>query len=65
MDMRSFHLNFEVNVFLMGSRSIEDLITHYKEDMMDSDKLDPIRYNNRGLLERSKESFARLFSNVL
>ena len=65
MDMRSFHLNFEVNVFLMGSRTIEDLITHYKEDMMDSDKLDPIGYNNRGLLERSKESFARLFSNVL
>jgi cardiolipin synthase len=49
----------------MGSRTIEDLITHYKEDMMDSDKLDPIGYNNRGLLERSKESFARLFSNVL
>ncbi|MCM3676023.1 cardiolipin synthase [Peribacillus simplex] len=65
MDMRSFHLNFEVNVFLMGSRTIDDLVTHYKEDMMDSDKLDPIGYNNRGLLERSKESFARLFSNVL
>ncbi|MGE6610698.1 cardiolipin synthase [Peribacillus sp. NPDC076916] len=65
MDMRSFHLNFEVNVFLMGSHSIEDLIIHYKEDMMDSDKLDPIGYNKRGLLERSKESFARLFSNVL
>jgi cardiolipin synthase len=65
MDMRSFHLNFEVNVFLMGSRSIEDLIIHYKEDMGDSEKLDSIVYNKRGLLERSKESFARLFSNVL
>ncbi|WP_340371432.1 cardiolipin synthase [Peribacillus sp. FSL E2-0218] len=65
MDMRSFHLNFEVNVFLMGSRSIGDLITHYKEDMLDSEKLDPITYNNRSMLERSKESFARLFSNVL
>ncbi|WHY54382.1 cardiolipin synthase [Peribacillus simplex] len=65
MDMRSFHLNFEVNVFLMDSRSIEDLIIHYKEDMMDSDKLDSIGYNKRGLMERSKESFARLFSNVL
>ncbi|MBO0998550.1 cardiolipin synthase [Bacillus sp. SD075] len=65
MDMRSFHLNFEVNVFLMGSRTIDDLVTHYKEDMMDSVKLDAIGYNNRGLLERSKESFARLFSNIL
>ncbi|MFB7641709.1 cardiolipin synthase [Peribacillus butanolivorans] len=65
MDMRSFHLNFEVNVFLMGSSSINDLVTHYQEDMKDSEKLDPLSYNNRGLLERSKESFARLFSNVL
>ncbi|MGE7765662.1 cardiolipin synthase [Peribacillus sp. NPDC096540] len=65
MDMRSFQLNFEVNVFLMGSSSINDLVTHYQEDMKDSEKLDPVSYNNRGLLERSKESFARLFSNVL
>ncbi|WP_057912945.1 cardiolipin synthase [Peribacillus muralis] len=65
MDMRSFHLNFEVNVFLMGSRSIDDLISHYKDDMLHSEKLDPITYNSRSMLERSKESFARLFSNVL
>ncbi|MGE7780155.1 cardiolipin synthase [Peribacillus sp. NPDC097264] len=65
MDMRSFHLNFEVNVFLMGNSSIADLATHFQEDIKDCERIDPLTYKNRTLLERSKESFARLFSNIL
>lgn len=65
MDMRSFHLNFEVNVFLFGTSSIRDLVAHYEEDMKESMKITPVQYYKRGFLERSKESFARLFSGVL
>lgn len=65
MDMRSFHLNFEVNVFLFGSSSIRDLVAHYEEDMEDSEKISPVQFYKRGLVERTKESFARLFSGVL
>ncbi|MEX3712714.1 cardiolipin synthase [Cytobacillus horneckiae] len=65
MDMRSFHLNFEVNVFLYGTSSIRDLVAHFEEDMKDSVKISPVQFYKRGLLERSKESFARLFSGVL
>jgi cardiolipin synthase A/B len=65
MDMRSFHLNFEVNVFLFGTSSIRDLVAHYEEDVQDSEKIKPVQYHKRGLVERSKESFARLFSGVL
>ncbi|OIK12687.1 cardiolipin synthase [Bacillus sp. MUM 13] len=65
MDMRSFHLNFEVNIFLFGSTSIRDLTAHYEEDIKDSEKLKPVQYYKRGFTERSKESFARLFSGVL
>ncbi|RSD29368.1 cardiolipin synthase [Mesobacillus subterraneus] len=65
MDMRSFHLNFEVNVFLFGTSSIRDLVAHYEEDMEDSEKISPVQYYKRGFWERSKESFARLFSGVL
>lgn len=65
MDMRSFHLNFEVNVFLYGTSSIRDLVAHYEQDMEDSEKIGPVQYYKRGFLERSKESFARLFSGVL
>ncbi|WNS76344.1 cardiolipin synthase [Bacillus sp. DTU_2020_1000418_1_SI_GHA_SEK_038] len=65
MDMRSFHLNFEVNVFLYGTSSIRDLVAHYEEDMEYSEKISPVQYFKRGFVERSKESFARLFSGVL
>lgn len=65
MDMRSFHLNFEVNVFLYGTSSIRDLVAHYEQDIEDSEKISPVQYYKRGFAERSKESFARLFSGVL
>ncbi|WP_102273017.1 cardiolipin synthase [Cytobacillus massiliigabonensis] len=65
MDMRSFHLNFEVNVFLYGTSSIRDLVAHYEQDMEESEKISPVQYYKRGFAERSKESFARLFSGVL
>ncbi|AQX55622.1 cardiolipin synthase [Priestia flexa] len=65
MDMRSFHLNFEVNAFLMNSKAIQDLIKHFEEDMEDSELIKPVAFYKRGLIERSKESFARLFSGIL
>jgi cardiolipin synthase A/B len=65
MDMRSFHLNFEVNVFLLGCSSIRDLSAHFEEDMRDSVRITPVQYYKRGLWERTKESFSRLFSGVL
>ncbi|RIW33241.1 cardiolipin synthase [Bacillus salacetis] len=65
MDMRSFHLNFEVNVFLLGNSSIRDLSAHYEEDMKDSVRVRPVEYYKRGVIVRAKESFARLFSGVL
>ncbi|WNB91368.1 cardiolipin synthase [Bacillus sp. NEB1478] len=65
MDMRSFHLNFEVNVFLLNTKSVNDLVEQYESDMEDSKKLRPVEFYKRGLYERTKESFARLFSGVL
>ncbi len=65
MDMRSFHLNFEVNVFLYGTSSIRDLVAHYEEDIENSEKISPVQYYKRGIGEKVKESFARLFSGVL
>jgi cardiolipin synthase len=65
MDMRSFHLNFEVNVFLTGTSSIKELVEHYEEDMKDSKKIRPVGFYKRSVWERTKESTARLFSGVL
>ncbi|MDQ0271520.1 cardiolipin synthase [Cytobacillus purgationiresistens] len=65
MDMRSFHLNFEVNVFLYGSSSIRDLVADFEDDMKESTRISPVQFYKRGFWEKSKESFARLFSGVL
>jgi cardiolipin synthase A/B len=65
MDMRSFRLNFEVNLFLLGTKSIQDLVTHYQEDLEDCLRIRPVEFYKRGLTEKAKESFARLFSGVL
>lgn len=65
MDMRSFHLNFEVNAFLIDGETIQTLIKNYEEDMEDSHLIKPVAFYKRSLVERSKESFARLFSGVL
>ncbi|HEX7064728.1 MAG TPA: cardiolipin synthase [Bacillales bacterium] len=65
LDLRSLNLNFEVNVFLFQSESVETLINNYNEDIGESFKLDKASYENRGLRTRAKESFARLFSPVL
>ena len=65
VDMRSFHLNFEVNLFLTGTDSIDDLVAHYEEDLKDCRRIRPVEFYKRGLKVKWKESFARLFSGVL
>ena len=65
MDLRSFHLNFEVNLFLTGTESIDDLVTHFDEDLKECRRIRPVEFYKRGLGVKWKESFARLFSGVL
>jgi cardiolipin synthase A/B len=65
IDLRSFHLNFEVHLFLTGTDSIDDLVTHFEEDLKDCSRVRPVAFYKRGLRVKWKESFARLFSGVL
>jgi cardiolipin synthase A/B len=65
MDLRSFHLNFEVNLFLTGAGSIDDLVMHFEEDIKDCRRVRPVAFYKRGLGVKWKESFARLFSGLL
>ncbi|WP_071459130.1 cardiolipin synthase [Bacillus massilinigeriensis] len=65
MDMRSFHLNFEVNVFLYGCPSIQDLVDDFEEDITESNKIGAVEHYKRGFGQKIKESVARLFSGVL
>ncbi|PAE43477.1 cardiolipin synthase [Bacillus sp. 7884-1] len=65
IDLRSFHLNFEVHLFLTGTDSIDDLVSHFEEDLKDCSRVRPVAFYKRGLDVKWKESFARLFSGVL
>ncbi|MDN3018040.1 cardiolipin synthase [Paenibacillus sp. BSR1-1] len=65
MDLRSFHLNFEVNLFLTGTEPVRDLIVQYEEDLRECRRIRPVQFYKRPTSERVKESFARLFSGVL
>ncbi|MGP4078676.1 cardiolipin synthase [Pseudalkalibacillus sp. R45] len=65
VDLRSFHLNFEVNVFMFRTPTIETLVSQYEEDLNDSLEVNMETHKKRGLFLRTKESFSRLFSPVL
>lgn len=65
MDMRSFHLNFEVNAFLFRTESTNKLVADFKEDFLKSRELDLERFKNRSIFLRVMESLFRLLSPLL
>ncbi|MGG5253265.1 cardiolipin synthase [Neobacillus sp. SM06] len=65
MDMRSFHLNFEVNAFLFRTKSTQKLVAEYIKDLETSVALDSETFNKRHLGFRFLESMSRLLSPLL
>ena len=62
MDMRSFHLNFEVNAFLYRTKSTVDLVKEYENDLLNSREIDAEIFSRR----RFGLPFARInFSTVV
>lgn len=65
MDMRSFHLNFEVNAFLYRTRSTQKLVDEFLQDIQDSIEIDASIFNKRHFGLRVLESTSRLLSPLL
>ncbi|OCA84252.1 cardiolipin synthase [Bacillus sp. FJAT-27225] len=65
MDMRSFHLNFEVNAFLYRTDSTRKLVADYGKDLKDSKRLELETFNKRHFGYRLLESTSRLLSPLL
>ncbi|NQD52549.1 cardiolipin synthase, partial [Bacillus altitudinis] len=65
MDMRSFHLNFEVNAFLYKTKSTEKLVNDFLGDLEQSHEIVPEEFAKRPLRVRLFESTARLLSPLL
>lgn len=65
MDMRSFHLNFEVNAFLYRTNSTLEMVQEYEHDLVNSREIDARIFSKRHLGYRLLESTSRLLSPLL
>ncbi|WP_059173028.1 cardiolipin synthase [Bacillus sp. FJAT-27445] len=65
MDMRSFHLNFEVNAFLYRTESTRKLVKEYMNDLKHANKLELESFQKRHIGYRLLESTSRLMSPLL
>ena len=65
MDMRSFHLNFEVNAFLYNTNSLRKLVEDYEVDILHSQPIVKEVFANRPIYQRVMESLCRLTSPLL
>lgn len=65
MDLRSFHLNFEVNAFLYRTRSVETLVSDYIYDMEHSNIITYEAFKKRPVYHKFVESTSRLLSPLL
>ena len=65
MDMRSFHLNFEVNAFLYKTESTVQLVRDFIEDLANAKKIEWETFKKRPIIRRVVESTSRLLSPLL
>jgi len=65
LDMRSLYSNFECSALLLHPERISAIADQYKEDMQDSEYLDPVSFKNRGRLHKFKENICNLLSPLL
>ncbi len=65
MDLRSFMLNFEVNAFIYDEEVIRVMTEDFFEDLSHCEELNLEVFKNRNIIQKIKESVARLFSPIL
>ncbi|AIQ65941.1 putative cardiolipin synthase YwiE [compost metagenome] len=65
MDMRSFHLNFEVNALLLKTESVQRIVSDFERDLQSTSLIIHEKFMNKKFLVRLLESGARLMSPLL
>ena len=64
-DYRSFKLNFELNAFIYDTKTTTEFRQIFLKDMEKSTLVSYSKYQERSLLIKIKEAFARLISPIL
>lgn len=62
MDIRSFGINYEVNAFIYGEKTIQRLEEDFLLDLVDSKRVDYEEHLRRGIMDKTKEALGRLVS---
>jgi cardiolipin synthase A/B len=65
MDMRSFHLNFEVNALLLQTESVQRIVADFERDLLSTRQIVEEVFMDKRLYQRLLESAARLMSPLL
>lgn len=65
MDIRSFELNFEVNVILYDQAISKKLRSIFFDDIKDAKQINEKQWNKRSMIRQLPEKLARLFSPVM
>ena len=65
LDERSFNQNFEVNAFIYGQNTANELKKLFLRDMDNCIEIDFQSWSNRKRSQKLKESFSRLFSPLM
>lgn len=65
MDIRSFELNFEANAFVYCQHLAEQLEQAFVEDVAQSKRVEHAAFNDRHIVKRIAEGWARLLSPIL
>ena len=65
MDIRSFHLNYEINAIVYGREEVKKMCEFYRHDLENCKQLTAQEYDSRSLKIRIKEQISRLLSPLL
>lgn len=65
IDIRSFRLDFEVNLLTSGEKTVRHLLEDFERDLASCEEIDYIEFLNRSLVLRLKESVSRLIAPLL
>ena len=65
IDFRGFEQDFEINAFMYDESMARQQRDIFLEDLKDAELIDPLEWDKRPLLDKAKESAARIFSQVL
>ena len=65
LDFRGFEQDFEINAFMYDENLARQQHDLFIEDQKDAELIDPLEWDKRPLLDKAKESVARIFSQVL